>query len=219
MQLNTYDPHLMIYTPCSKRKYTLCFPVSTQNVAGAGRPAVLSDSQSEFPNNQAWVCEEIPNSFKVLRKSLLGCCVTKFTKISFCHWLLCYWLIKCIRSNFDSELWNHLEFVHKFSFVCCGISTSYPPYPLMGPICCRFWILTHQNSKCILSFGVECKSWLTYSCQLPKTWRMPLITDYTLYTGKTIGKYPLHSYTNEWWLVKGWTICQNIIFFYEAALQ
>ncbi len=146
----------ILATPCSKRKYTLCFPVSTQNVPGAGRPAVLRDSQSEFPNNQATVCEEIPNGSKFLRESLLGCCVRKFTKICFCHWLLCYCLIKCIPSNFDSELWNHLEIFHKLSFVWRGTSMSYPPYPLTGPTWCRFWVLTHQNSKCILSFGVEC---------------------------------------------------------------
>ncbi len=72
-------------TPCSKRKYTLCFPVSIQNVAGAGPPAVLRDSQSEFSNNQETGFEEIPNGSKVLRESLLGCCVRKFTKICFCH--------------------------------------------------------------------------------------------------------------------------------------
>ena len=72
-------------TLCSKSKYTLCFPVSTQNVAGAGPPAVLRDSQSESPNNQATVCGEIPNGSKVLRESLPGCCVRKFTKICFCH--------------------------------------------------------------------------------------------------------------------------------------
>ncbi len=143
-------------TPCSKRKYTLCFPGSTQNVAGSGPPAVLRDSQSEFSSNQARVCEEIPNGSKVLRESSLGCCVRKFTKICFCHWLLCYWLIKCIPSNFDSELWNHLEFFHKLSFVWSGTSMTYPPYPFMGPTWCRFWVLTHRNSKCILSFGVEC---------------------------------------------------------------
>ncbi len=152
-----------VSTPCSKRKYTLCFPVRTQNVAGAGPPAVLRDSQSEFPNNQATVCEEIPNGSKVLRESLLGCCVRKFTKFCFCHWLLCYWLIKCIPSNFDSELWNHLEFFHKLSFVWRWISVSYPPYPLMGPTWCRFWVLTQWNSKCILSFGVECIS-LIFNC-------------------------------------------------------
>ncbi len=27
----------------------------------------------------------------------------------------------------------------------------------MGPTWCRFWVLTHRNSKCILSFGVECR--------------------------------------------------------------
>ncbi len=130
--------------------------MSTQNVAGAGHPAVLRDSQSQFPNNQATVCEEIPNGSKVLRESLLGRCLRKFTKICFCHWLLCYWLIKCIPSNFDSELWNHLEFFHKLSFVWRGTSMSHPQYPLMGPTGCRFWVLTHRNSKCILSFGVEC---------------------------------------------------------------
>ena len=72
-------------TPCSKRKYTLCFPVSTQNVARAGPPAVLRDSQSEFLNNQATVGEEIPNGSKVLRESLLGSCLRKFTKMCFCH--------------------------------------------------------------------------------------------------------------------------------------
>ncbi len=72
-------------TPCSKRKYTLCSPVSTQNVAGAGPPAVLRDSQSEFCNNQATVCEEIPNGSEGPREGLLGCCVRKFTKICFCH--------------------------------------------------------------------------------------------------------------------------------------
>ena len=69
-------------TPCSKRNYTLCFPVSTQNVAGAAPPAVLRDSQSEFLNNQATVGEEIPNGSKVLRESLLGSCVRKFTESS-----------------------------------------------------------------------------------------------------------------------------------------
>ena len=49
-------------TFCSKRKYTLCFPVSTQSVAGAGPPAVLRDSQLEIPNNQATVCEEMNNN-------------------------------------------------------------------------------------------------------------------------------------------------------------
>ncbi len=81
-------PHQKVgvaFTPCSKRKYTLCFPVSTQNVAGDGPLAVLRDSQSEFPNNQARVREEIPNRSKVLRESLLGCCVRKLTKIVFCH--------------------------------------------------------------------------------------------------------------------------------------
>ncbi len=130
--------------------------MSTQNVAGAEPPADLTDSQSEFPNNQATVCEEIRNGSKVLRESWLGCRVRKFTKICFYHWLLCYWLIKCIPSNFDSELWNHLEFFHKLSFVWRGTSMSYPPYPLIVPTWCRFWVLTHWNSKCILSFGVEC---------------------------------------------------------------
>ncbi len=145
-------------TPCSKRKYTLCFPVSTQNVAGAGPPANFGECQSEFPNNQATVCEEIPNGSKVLRESLLECCIRQFTKICFCHWLLCYWLIKCIPSNFDAELWNHLEYFHKLSFVWRGTSMSHPQYPLMGPTWCRFWVLTQRNSKCILSFGVECMS-------------------------------------------------------------
>ncbi len=72
-------------TSCSKRKYTLCFPVSTKNVSGAEHPAVLRDSQSDFPNNLATVCEVIPYGSKVLRESLLGCCVRKFTKICFCH--------------------------------------------------------------------------------------------------------------------------------------
>ncbi len=63
--------YMPVHTPCSKRKYTLCFPVSTQNVAGAAPPAVLRDSQSEFLNNQATVCEEILNGSKVLRESLL----------------------------------------------------------------------------------------------------------------------------------------------------
>ncbi len=120
----TKENNASLITPCSKRKYTLCFPMSTQNVAGAGPPAVLRDSQSEFPNNQARVCEEIPNGSKVLRESSLGCCVRKFTKLCFCHWLLCYWLIKCIPSNFDLELWNHLEFFHKLSFVWCGTSQA-----------------------------------------------------------------------------------------------
>ncbi len=77
--------NLSLHTPCSKRKYTLCFPVSTQNVAGAGPPAVLMDSQSEFLNNHATFFEEIPNGSKVLRESLLGCCLRKFTKTCFCH--------------------------------------------------------------------------------------------------------------------------------------
>ncbi len=113
-------------TPCSKRKYTLCFPVNTQNVAGAGPQAVWRDSQSEFPNNHATVCEEIPNGSKVLRGSLLGWCVRRFTKICFRHWLLCYWLIKCIPSNFDSELWNLLEFFHKLSFVGVELQWAIP---------------------------------------------------------------------------------------------
>ncbi len=74
---------LVCYTPCSKRKYTLCFPVSTQNVAGAGPQAVLRDSQSDP----------------------------------------------------------------------VAIIT---PGGLPHPTWCRFWVLTHRNSKCILSFGVEC---------------------------------------------------------------
>ncbi len=123
-------------TPCSKRKYTLCFPMSTQNVAGAGPQAVLRDSQSEFPNNQATVCEEIPNGSKVLMEGLLGCCVRKFTKICFCHWLLCYWLIKCIPSNFDSELWNHSVLLgmdlqraipHTQSWILHDVSFEYLP--------------------------------------------------------------------------------------------
>ncbi len=141
-------------TPCFKRKYTLCFSVSTQNVAGAGPPAVLRDNQSEFPNNQATFCEEIPNDSKVRRESLLGCCMRNFTKIFFCHWLLCYGLIK-FASNFDSELWNYLEFFHKLSFAWRGTSMIYPRYPLMGPTWHMFWVLTHRNSKPILSFGVE----------------------------------------------------------------
>ncbi len=143
--------------------------MSTQNVAGAELPTVLRDSQSEFPNNQATVCEENPNGSKVPRESLLGCCLRKFTKICFCHWLLCYWLIKCIPSNIDSELWNHLEFFHKLSFVWSGTSMSYPPYPLMGPTWCSFWVLTHRNSKCILSFGVECicqPHWIDWALRL-----------------------------------------------------
>ncbi len=120
LQVQRKDCFNFACTPCSKRKYTLCFPVSTQNVAGAGPSGVLRDSQSECPNNKTRVCEEIPNGSKVLRESSLGCCVRKFTKICFCHWLLCYWLMKCIPSNFDSELWNHLEFFHKLSFVWCG---------------------------------------------------------------------------------------------------
>ncbi len=150
-----YSNHLS-YTMLQKKVYTLFPSDYSKNVAGAGPPAVLRDSQSEFPNNQATVCEGIPNGSKVLRESLLGCCVRTFTKICFCHWLLCYWLKRCIPSNFDSELWNHLEFFHKPSFVWSGTSMSYPPYPLMGPTWCRFWVLTHRNSKCILSFGVEC---------------------------------------------------------------
>ncbi len=134
--------------------------MSTQNIAGVGPPAVLRDSQSEFPNNQATVCEEIPNGSKVLRECMLGCCVGKFTKICFCHWLLRYWLIKCIPSNFDLKLWNHMESFHKLSFVWRGTSMSSPSYPLMGLTWCRFWVRTHRNSKCILSFGVECTTQL-----------------------------------------------------------
>ncbi len=141
----------VIYTLLQKKVYTL-FPSEYSKCSRSWTPS----SQSEFPNNQATVCEEIPNGSKVLRENLLECCVRKFTKICFCHWLLCYWLIKCIPSNFDSELLNRLEFFHKLSFVWRGTSMSYPPYPLMGPTCCTFWVLTHRNSKCILSFGVEC---------------------------------------------------------------
>ncbi len=140
--------------------------MSTQKVAGALPLVILRDSQSEFPNNKARVCEEIPNSSKVLRESLLGCRGRKFTKIYFCHWLLCYWLIKCIPSNSNSELWNHLDFFHELSFVWCGTSMSYPPYLLMGPTWCRVWVLTHRNSKCILSFGVECITKSAYKLSL-----------------------------------------------------
>ncbi len=134
-------------TPCSKRKYTLCFPVSTQNVAGAWPLAVLRDRQWGFPNNQARVCEEIPNGSKVLRESLLGCCVRKFTKIYFCHRLLCYWLIKGLTSNSDLELWNHLDFFHKPSFGWHGTSMGYPPYLLMGPTWCRFEYLPTETQS------------------------------------------------------------------------
>ena len=58
--LDTLQSIYAWYTPCSKRKYTLCSPVITQNVARAGTPAFFRESQSEFPNNQATVCEEIP---------------------------------------------------------------------------------------------------------------------------------------------------------------
>ncbi len=61
--------------PAPKESIHLDSKVSTQNVAGAVPPAVLRDSQSEFPNNQATVCEEIPNRSKVLKESLLGCCI------------------------------------------------------------------------------------------------------------------------------------------------
>ncbi len=57
------------YTLLQKKVYTL-FPSEYSNVAGAGPPAILRESQSEFPNNQATVCEEIPNSSEVLRESL-----------------------------------------------------------------------------------------------------------------------------------------------------
>ncbi len=36
-----------LYTPYSKRKYTLCFPVSTQNVAGA------------IPHTLSWVLHDV----------------------------------------------------------------------------------------------------------------------------------------------------------------
>ncbi len=57
--------------------------------------------------------------------------------------------------NFASELWNHFEFFHKLGFVWCGTPASCYPYHVMGPTWPRFWVLTHRNSKCILSFGVE----------------------------------------------------------------
>ena len=114
------------------------------------------DSPSEFCQNQSWVCEKIPSGSKVPRISLLGSCVGKFTKICFCHWLLCYWLTKHIPPIFASELWNHFDFFHKLGFVWCGTPASCLPYHVMGLTWPRFWVHTHGNSKCILSFGVEC---------------------------------------------------------------
>ena len=59
-------------------------------------------------------------------------------------------------SNFASQFWNHFEFCRKLSFFWIATPTSCSAYPLMGPTCPRFWVLSRRNSKCILSFGVEC---------------------------------------------------------------
>ena len=149
------------HTPYSKRKYTLCFLASTQTVSWVEPATSLRDSQSEFCNNQAWVCEKIPSGSKVPRTSLLGSCVGKFTKICFCHWLLCYWLTEHMPPIFASELWNQFEFFHKLGFVWCGTPASCVPYHVMGLTWPRFWVLTYRNSKCILSFGVECMTYIS----------------------------------------------------------
>ena len=70
-------------TPYSKRKYTLCFRVITQNVGWVEPATGYRDSQSVFCNNQVWVCEKIPSGSKVPRKGLLGGYVRKFTKSVF----------------------------------------------------------------------------------------------------------------------------------------
>ena len=85
-------------------------------------------------NNRAWVCEKIPSGSNVLRKSLMGSHLRKFTKICFRHTFLFDWLTKHMASSFASELWNHFEFVCKLSFDWFGTPTSCPPYPVMGPI-------------------------------------------------------------------------------------
>ncbi len=57
--------------------------MSTQSVAGAGPPTVLRDSQSEFPNNQATICEEIPKWFQSSKGKFAGMLCKKVHKNPF----------------------------------------------------------------------------------------------------------------------------------------
>ncbi len=92
-----YTGRIPVYTPYSKRKYTLRFLEHIQNVGGAGPTTGWRGSQSEFCNNQAWICDKIPSGSKVRGKSLLRSYVRKFTKSAIeRHRLLCYWLTKWI---------------------------------------------------------------------------------------------------------------------------
>ena len=48
----------------------------------------------------------------------------------------------------------------KPGLIWCGSPMGWSPYPVLGPTQPRFWVHTRRNTKCILSFGIECTPYM-----------------------------------------------------------